>query len=109
MSTPSADAPLLAEMVKRLVAVYHPESIYLFGSAARGNAGPDSDFDIMVVVPDEASADRLDCGLGYRALRGLGVAKDLLVWRRTEFNRRLHLKASLPSTILSEGKLLYAV
>jgi predicted nucleotidyltransferase len=40
--------------MRRLVEAYRPEYIYLFGSVARGDAGRDSDYDIMVVVPDEA-------------------------------------------------------
>ena len=108
MRIPRADDPVLAEMVRRLVVVYRPDRIYLFGSVARGDAGPDSDFDILVVVSDDVPAERRDWGLGYRALRGLGVAKDLLVWRRGDFDARLHLISSLPSTVLSEGKLLYA-
>ena len=42
---PSADDPVLPEVVRRLVEAYHPLRIYLFGSAARGDAGPDSDYD----------------------------------------------------------------
>jgi hypothetical protein len=49
-----------------------------------------------------------ECDLAYRALRGLGIAKDILVWTRSEFEKRLHLKASLPSAILREGKILHA-
>ena len=105
---PAADDPVLAEVVKRLVEAYRPLQIYLFGSAARGDAGPDSDYDFMVVVPDEAPPELQDCDLAYRVLRGLRIAKDILVWRRTEFDKRLHLKASLPSTIVREGKLLHA-
>jgi hypothetical protein len=105
---PSADDPVLAEVVRRLVEAYHPLQIYLFGSAARGDAGPDSDYDIMVVVPDDAPRERQDCGLGYRVLWGVGLAKDILVWSKTEFDKRLHLKASLPSTVMREGKVLYA-
>jgi len=41
----------LAEIVRRLVEAYQPAKVYLFGSKARGDAGPDSDYDIMVVVP----------------------------------------------------------
>ncbi|MBI4875061.1 MAG: nucleotidyltransferase domain-containing protein [Acidobacteria bacterium] len=107
-TVPSADDAVLAEVVRRLAEVYRPDRIFLFGSAARGDAGPDSDYDIMVVVPDEAAGEMQDCDLAYRALRGLGIAKDILVWRRTEFEKRLHLRASLPSLILREGKLLYA-
>jgi predicted nucleotidyltransferase len=39
---PAAGDPVLREVVSRLVAVYHPLRIYLFGSAARGDAGPHS-------------------------------------------------------------------
>jgi predicted nucleotidyltransferase len=46
--------PMLAEIVRRLVEAYHPERIYLFGSHARGEAGPDSDYDLMVVVSEKA-------------------------------------------------------
>lgn len=105
---PSADDPLLAEVVRRLAEAYHPERIYLFGSTARGEAGPDSDYDIMIVVPDQSPPEYRNCDLAYRVLRGLRVAKDVLVWPRTEFEKRLHLNASLPSTVLREGKLLYA-
>ena len=52
--TPSADDSVLAEIARRLVEAYRPERIYLFGSVARGEAGPDSDYDIMVIVPDDA-------------------------------------------------------
>jgi hypothetical protein len=38
----------------------------------------------------------------------LGIAKDVLVWTGNEFDKRLHLKASLPSTVVEEGMLLYA-
>ncbi len=105
---PSAEDPVLAEIVRRLAAAYRPEKIYLFGSVARGDAGPDSDYDLMVVVPDDAPPDLRDCDVAYDVLRGLGVAKDILVWTRDQFEERLCLKASLPSTVLREGRLLYA-
>jgi len=56
--TPTASDPVLAEVVHRLVEAYQPERIYLFGSVARGDAGPKSDYDLLVVVPDNASAER---------------------------------------------------
>jgi predicted nucleotidyltransferase len=105
---PTAGDPVLSEVVHRLVEAYRPEYIYLFGSVVRGDAGPNSDYDIMVVVPDEAPREMRDCDLAYRALRGLGTAKDILVWTRSEFEKRLHLKASLPSAIVREGKVLHA-
>ena len=107
MKPPSADDPVLMEIVRRLVGVYHPERIYLFGSTARGDAGPDSDYDLMVILPDEAPQHLRRGNPGYRALRGTGVAADVQVWPQSDFNGQLHLKASFPSTIVREGKLLY--
>ena len=45
---------------------YDPERVYLFGSAARGEMGPDSDYDIMLVVPDDAEPERLRAKKAYR-------------------------------------------
>jgi predicted nucleotidyltransferase len=98
----------LAHIVERLVDAYQPERIYLFGSKARGDAGPDSDFDLLVVVPDEAPTDRKRSRLAYEALRGTGTAADVLVWTRDAFDSRLHLAASLPATVAREGRLLHA-
>lgn len=44
----------IAEITRRLIEFYHPVRIYLFGSAARGDSGPDSDLDFCVVLPDDA-------------------------------------------------------
>ena len=57
VTTPILD-PRLAEVVRRLVEAYEPERVYLFGSHARGDAGPDSDYDLLLVVPDDAAPDR---------------------------------------------------
>jgi uncharacterized protein len=106
--TPTADDPVLDEIVLRLRETYRPLRIYLFGSVARGDAGPDSDYDICVVVPDDAPRDLREPVVGYRALWGVGLATDVVVWTLGEFEKRLHLKASFPSTVLREGRLLYA-
>lgn len=104
---PDDGDPVLAELVRRLVAAFQPERVYLFGSKARGDSGPDSDYDLLVVVPDEAPPERRRSRLAYEALRGTGVAADVLVLTRSAFDGRLHLRASLPSTVATEGALLY--
>jgi predicted nucleotidyltransferase len=45
---PTADMQdaFINEVVRRLVDLYQPERVYLFGSAARGDSGPDSDLDL---------------------------------------------------------------
>jgi uncharacterized protein len=44
---------VLDEIVRRIVKAAKPEKIIMFGSAARGEMGPDSDLDILVVSADE--------------------------------------------------------
>jgi len=100
--------PRLGEVLARLIEAYHPEAIYLFGSYARGDMGPDSDYDIIVVVSDDAPPERRRSRLAYERLWGTGIAADILVWTRTRFDNRLRLSAALPATVIREGKLLYA-
>jgi excisionase family DNA binding protein len=105
---PTERDPVVTEIVRRLVAAYDPELVYLFGSAARGDANPNSDFDVLVIVPDDASTDRVRSRRGYEALWGLGVAVDVLVMRRGAFEARAGVPTSLPATVREEGVLLHA-
>jgi len=102
---PSRDLPLLLE---RLVPALLPERVYLFGSYARGDFGPDSDYDLMLVVPDDADPHRVSSRQAYMALSGSGIGADVLVWRKTKFDDLVPFVASLPATIMREGKLVYA-
>ena len=104
-----ADDPALDEIVRRLVDVYRPLRIYLFGSRARETATSDSDYDVMVVVPDDAPAALRRGRRAYEALWGLPASGDILVWTNSAFTQRLHLHASLPATVAREGRLLYSV
>lgn len=47
----------ISEITRRLVQYFRPERIYLFGSAGRGDYGPNSDLDFCVVLPDDASPE----------------------------------------------------
>jgi predicted nucleotidyltransferase len=105
--TPTASDPALVEVVRRLVEAYRPVRIYLFGSVARGDAGPNSDYDILVIVPDDAQPERRRSRVAYEALWGTGVAADVLVWTASQFDSRVHLAASLPATVVREGRLLH--
>ena len=98
----------IAEITNRLVEFYRPIRIYLFGSVARGDDGPDSDLDFLVVVPDDAPAHKLRPGAGRRAVRGTRFAKDIIPWRKTDFEERAAwVTASLPATVVREGRVLY--
>ncbi len=107
-AVPTPRDPVVREIVRRLVAAYDPERVYLFGSAARGDASPNSDFDVLVIVPDDASPDRLRSRRAYEALWGLGAATDVLVMRRSAFEARAGVPTSLPATVIEEGVLVHA-
>jgi uncharacterized protein len=99
---------VLTEIVQRLVVALEPERIYLFGSMARGDSGPDSDYDIVVLVEHPTEPLYRLSQRGFRALRGLDAAVDVVVWDRGAFDARLHLAASFPATVIREGRLLHA-
>jgi predicted nucleotidyltransferase len=70
---PTKQSPALHEMVRRLVEVYEPVRVYLFGSVAREQATVDSDCDLMVVVSDEAAGERCGSRAGFQSVRDFGV------------------------------------
>jgi predicted nucleotidyltransferase len=100
--------PIIEQIVHRLVAALAPERIYLFGSHARGDAGPDSDYDVLVVVPTSTLPRYRRDQAAFDALLGIGVAKDVLVLTHDEFERQRTVVCSLPATVEREGALLYA-
>lgn len=98
----------IAEITRRLVEVCEPVCIYLFGSVARGDDGPDSDLDLLVVLPDDAPDEIFRSGKLVRALWGIHHAADVIPWRQTDFEgRAAFVAASLPATVVREGKLLH--
>lgn len=81
--------------------------IYLFGSKARGDAGADSDYDLLVVVKDDATPEPRRSRMAYQCLWGTGTAADVLVCTDGYFRSRVGVKTSLPAAVEREGKLLY--
>lgn len=74
----SEDAELVNDAVQRMVNGVHPRKIVLFGSAARGEAGPHSDLDFLVIMAD--GHDRTETTYAiFKSLRGLGRASDIIV------------------------------
>jgi predicted nucleotidyltransferase len=98
----------IQELVRRVAEFYRPERIYLFGSAARGEDGPDSDLDLCVVLPDDAPESLYRDRSIHGRFWGLGAAVDVVRLASSDFDARgAHVAASLPATILREGRLLY--
>ena len=94
-------------MVQRIVKRFHPEQVILFGSHARGTAGPDSDVDLLVVMPVTGSRREKAVEIGV-ALHGLGVAKDIVVTTPEDFEWRKKIPATIERPAALEGKILYA-
>ena len=71
---------VIEEAVRRMVAYFHPEEIYLFGSSARGEDRPSSDLDFLVVLSEDAPKEHVFGGV-YGELSGLGIAIDVVLIR----------------------------
>ena len=97
----------LRRLVPLLIEYYNPIKIYLFGSKARGDSGPDSDYDVMVVVPKRISTLKRKKFHHARWDAGLTSASDIILVTQKYFDERVQLKCSLPTTVREEGKLLY--
>ena len=96
----------IQKMVERIVGQFQPEKIILFGSHARGDAGLDSDVDLLIVMPVEGSkrAKRVEIGV---ALHDIPVAKDILLTTPEEFEWRKETAGTIERPAVREGQILY--
>jgi len=97
----------LREIIRRIVDRFDPEQIILFGSHARGDAGPQSDLDLLVILPVSGSKreKRIEIRL---ALRDIPVPLDILVATPDEARRQKDIPGTLVRPALREGEVLYA-
>jgi predicted nucleotidyltransferase len=93
-------------MVERIVRQFRPVRIILFGSRARGEAGPWSDVDLLVVLPEVTDKRQAMVEI-LRALSDLPVCKDVVVTTPEELERRGHVKGDVLRAALREGKVIY--
>ena len=96
----------IQKMVERIVAQFRPEKVILFGSQARGDAGPDSDVDLLGVMPVQGSkrAKRVEIGV---ALHDIQISKDILVTTPEEFEWRKEIAGTIERPAMREGRILY--
>jgi predicted nucleotidyltransferase len=96
-TTPAGVSPIekkIGEMVRRIVEQFAPEKIILFGSHARGDADPDSDVDLLIVMPIKGS--KRDRTIEIRkALAGMGLAKDVIVATPEEIEKYRNLVGTI--------------
>ncbi len=97
----------IKRLVSRIVKQFNPGRIILFGSHARGQAGPDSDVDLMVIMPVKGSKREKAVEIGV-ALHEIDLAKDVIVVRPDEFAWRKDVMGTIEWPAAREGKVLYA-
>jgi predicted nucleotidyltransferase len=100
------DPAILADIVARVVRAAEPEKIVLFGSAARGTMGPNSDVDLLVIKGGTFNRDRVTIAI-YRALRGKGAPVDVVVVTPDEAERYRDTHCLVICPALKEGRVVY--
>ena len=96
----------LQEATRRLIENFSPQRIILFGSQARGTADDQSDVDLLVVTNFVGKRRTLMVEMD-RALRGLGIARDIIVITPEEFERDSEIPGTIARPAAREGRILY--
>jgi uncharacterized protein len=94
-------------MLQRIVNKFHPEKIILFGSQARGTAGPDSDVDLLVVMSLEGSVWDMELEITH-VLHDFPISVDVIITRPEDFAWRKEIVCTIEWIATKEGKVLYA-
>ena len=100
------DPKKLDELVRRIVEAAHPLRVYLFGSAARGEMGPHSDLDVLVVMPDGTSCNKATDAI-YLNMWGFGIPKDILLVTESYFQQHRTNPCLIFKTVIEEGREIY--
>jgi len=94
-------------LLRSIVAEFAPQRVILFGSAARDAAGPDSDLDLLVVLDDDVSLEKLSGRAVHAARRGYSEPVDIIPCRASVLQERARAKGSFADIILRDGITIY--
>ena len=83
---------IIDEVKNRLVKTYDPLAIYLFGSYSWGSPTDESNLDLLIIINESTERDYTRAVSGHKALIGLGIAKDLIVQTKDEFEKKHRIK-----------------
>lgn len=97
----------IEEAVRKIVSVGHPKQVILFGSAARGDTGRNSDADFLVVTSKEVPSPRQESVRIRRELRGISMPMDILVISEDRLRRLANRPGLIHREALRHGKVLY--
>lgn len=98
---------VLNEIIRRIIEVAQPEKIILFGSAVRGEMGPNSDLDLLVIKAGVSHRGRLTEAI-YMNLIGVGQAVDVIVVTPEDVERYRNIFGLVIEPALKEGRIIYA-
>lgn len=93
--------------IRRIVEVGRPISVILFGSYVRGQVGPNSDLDILVVVGEGVENCRRESVRIRKALRGISMPIDILVVRQQDLQELADTPGFIYASVLREGEVVY--
>src|SRR4051812_36778161 len=103
----SVDLRPLQPLLARIVEKYHPEQVWLYGSRARGDARPDSDWDLFIVAPDATPERELSPVVAAELRKGTGIYADLIPCRASEFCEDRTVVNTLCNEVACDGIVIY--
>ncbi|MFH1438065.1 MAG: nucleotidyltransferase domain-containing protein [Pseudomonadota bacterium] len=107
MKNPESKQGKINEMVRRIVDLFKPDKVILFGSHARGTAGPESDVDLLIVMRVAGSKREKQVEVRL-ALHDIRISKDIIVVTPEEFEKHRSIAGTIVMPAVKEGKVLYA-
>ena len=90
-------------ILDKLIPEFNPVKIYLFGSRAAGNAKPDSDYDLFLIIKESKLSRHERMVKALKLLWGCGVSADVFIYTEEEFNDWKDEFSSIPHTVATEG------
>ena len=95
------------ELLDPVVAYFQPRRVIVFGSVARGEAGPDSDIDLLVVVDDDTPAEKVTSRAGFESRLPYRHPADVIPCREETYRRMSRVVGTLPYAARTEGIVVY--
>jgi hypothetical protein len=103
-----AYAPLVPPaLLDPVVAYFNPRRVIVLGSVARGEAGPDSDIDLLVIVDDDTPAEKVTLKAGYDSRKSYHEPAGVIPVRGAIFQRNALIAGTLSRAAISDGVVVY--
>jgi uncharacterized protein len=94
-------------LLDRIIPALKPEAVYLFGSRARGDFHEDSDYDLLVIVPDDTPKERRSLRYAYASKIGTGIPADIIPCTRMNYEASKDVVGTLSYEVKRHGQRVY--